>query len=585
MVKSVLAQKLVPVDYDGNGTLDLGFFQSVAGTPPQGNLGVWLLGQSSGMPTAQAGIGATFPYGQTGWVPGFIGEATWFLNGAALLSPDFNGDGKTDQIFGRLVFTNPSDVSTFQGYELGTWLMNGTNVTGYRSLVNSSGQAAIIPKDWADPDLYTGIGGRGALGDFNGDGTSDFLLMRRNATTGNTEVGLWLINNGVAVTQQTIQTAPAGWDVINTNDFDGNGTTDLLFTRNVAGGTEVGVWTLNGTQILGMAAVNTAPNGWEILDTNDFSGDGKADILWAKTESDGSTRVGLWTMNGTQASAYKEINTAPADWELVDHNDFNGDNKADLLFKRTLQDGRQQFGAWLLNGANDPLAYLELDTVAANSNWVYRGSGDTNGDRRADLLFYNTASGDTGAWQLGSTGRPEAYKIIGTVPENQGWKAPFLLDSLSTLNSSGFSGRYALNNWELDNTANTDGSIDAASNADRLIFYSGNKYGAQPGPRGGDPGTTTYTITTDSRQSVFSFDWTYASYDGPTWDFFGVTINGTTTVLTDNALTDTGASGSFSQVVNPNSTIGFVMGTADNRYGSGYATITDFDIAPLFGNV
>jgi hypothetical protein len=27
------------------------------------------------------------------------------------------------------------------------------------------------------------------------------------------------------------------------------------------------------------------------------------------------------------------------------------------------------------------------------------------------------------------------------------------------------------------------------------------------------------------------------------------------------------------------------MGTADNRYGSGYATITDFDIAPLFGNV
>jgi hypothetical protein len=588
MVKSVLAQKLVPVDYDGNGTLDLGFFQSVAGSPPQGNLGVWLLGQSSGMPTAQAGIGATFPYGQTGWVPGFTGEAIWFLNGAALLSLDFNGDGKTDQIFGRLVFSNPNDPSTFQGYELGTWLMNGANVMGYRSIGNASGQTSMVPKDWADPALYGAIRGQGSLGDFNGDGTSDMLFMKRYSN-GTTDVGLWLMNDGVAINQQVIANVAAGWNLTNTNDFNGDGTTDLLFVNATsAGTTQVGVWTLNGTQILGQAIVNTAPAGWRIADTNDFSGDGKADILWAKIESDGSTQVGLWTMNGTQASAYKAMPlAAPAGWELIDHNDFNGDGKADLLFKTTLSDGRQQFGAWLLNGANNPLDYLVVDTVAANSNWVYSGSGDTNGDRRADLLFYNTASGDHAAWQLGSTGRPQAQKIIGTVPENQGWKAPFLLDSLSSLNSSGFSGRYALTNWNLENslipnsTVYTDGSIDAASNADQLIFYGGNKYGTQPGPRGGDPGTTTYTITTDSRQSVFSFDWTYASFDAATWDFFGVTINGTTTALTDVP----GTSGSFSQVVNPNSTIGFVMGTADNRYGSGYATITDFDIAPLFGNV
>jgi hypothetical protein len=417
MVKSVLTRKLVPVDYDGNGTLDLGFFAPATGG--QGRLGVFLLAQSSGLPTGQAVIGANFLYGQTGWVPGFYGKADWLLNGAALLSPDFNGDGKTDQIFGRMVFDNSN---IFQGYEIGTWLMNGTGVTRYRSLVSTNGQAAILPASWTDPALYN-IGGRGSLGDFNGDGTTDLLLLRRNSTTGTTEVGLWLINDGVTVTQQTIQTAPAGWNLVNSNDFDGNGTTDLLFTRSVQGGTEVGVWTLRGTQITAMASVNTAPAGWEIVDTNDFSGDGKADILWTKAESNGSTRVGLWTMNGTQASAYGEINVAPAGWNLIDHNDFNGDGKADLLFKRTLGDGRQDYGVWLLNGASAPLAYRLVDTIAANSNWVYHRSGDTNGDGIADLLFYNQTSKNLGVWQLGSNGLPTQQRTLGALSGD--WQSPF----------------------------------------------------------------------------------------------------------------------------------------------------------------
>ncbi len=417
MVKSVLERKLVPVDYDGNNTFDLGFFTPTTGS--QGRLGVFLLAQSSGLPTGQAVVGANFLYGQAGWTPGFYGQNDWFLNGAALLSPDFNGDGKTDQIFGRMVFNNSN---IFQGYELGTWLMNGSSVTSYRSLVNTNGQAAILPASWTDPNLYR-IGGRGSLGDFNGDGTTDLLLLRRNSTTGTTEVGLWLINDGVAVTQQTIQTAPAGWDLVNTNDFDGNGTTDLLFTRRLQGGTEVGVWTLRGTQIIGMASVNTAPVGWEIVDTNDFNGDGKADILWTKAESNGSTRVGVWTMNGTQASAYGEINVAPAGWNLIDHNDFNGDGKADLLFQRTLGDGRQEYGVWLLNGANAPLAYRLVDTIAANSNWVYQQSGDTNGDGIADLLFYNQTSKNLGVWQLGSNGLPTQQRTLGALAGD--WQSPF----------------------------------------------------------------------------------------------------------------------------------------------------------------
>jgi hypothetical protein len=447
MPKSVAARSLVPVDYDGNGTFDLGFFRPIAGSPRQGQLGSWLLGKPSGSPTFDGDIGNSFVYGNAdsgSWVPGLFGNGSWFLDGSALLTPDFNGDGKTDQLFGRRVV---------QGYELGFWFMDGANVTSYKSLVNVNGQAAIIPTAWSDPNLYlsgavrgsgnlsqspyNAIGGQSNLGDFNGDGTSDLLLLRQNLLTGGTEVGLWLINNGVAVVQQTIQTAPAGWRLVSTNDFDGNGTTDLLFTRGVGlaglAGTEVGIWTLNGTQILGMAGVNIAPAGWQLRDTNDFNGDGKADLLWTDKQVDNSTKVGMWLMNGTQATAYGEINVAPAGWALTGSNDFNGDGKVDLLFEKRLEDGQSQFGLWLLNGVSPPLAYQVLDTVAAGSGWTYWLNGDTNGDGIADLLFYNRVTRDVGVWQLGTNGLPRQQKVIGRVSGD--WQPPFLLDSFSSSSS------------------------------------------------------------------------------------------------------------------------------------------------------
>lgn len=588
MVKSVLAQKLVSVDYDNNRTFDLGFFQPIAGSPPQGQLAVWLFGQSSGLPTTQAAIGGTFPYGEAGWVPGFIGQAAWFLNGSSLLPADFNGDGKTDQIFGRLVFNYENGANSFAGYELATWLMDGTGVSSYKSLVNSSGQAAIVPKDWANASLYSGIGGRGTLGDFNGDGTSDLLFLKRNSN-GTTDIGLWLINNGVAVTQQGIATAAADWDVVNTNDFDGNGTTDLLFTRTTeTGGREVGVWTIRGTQVLAMASVNTAAVGWQIVDTNDFSGDGKADILWTKAETDGSTRVGLWTMNGTQATAYKELGVATTGWSLIDHNDFNGDGKADLLFEQTLQDGRQQYATWLLNGANNPLAYQVVGTNAAGSNWVYYGSGDTNANGTADLLFYNTTSKDLAVWQMGSNGLPAQQRGIGTLSGD--WRSPFLLDPLSALGSSGFAGAYAPGNWSLQRSTSggvTDaGSVNTSGAPDQLIFYSGNLYGNTPNRA--TPGTTSYTINSGSSAGIFSFNWVFNSYDNPYQDMFGVVIDKNKDgILTGDEYTllaeVPGQAGSFSELVSSNTKIGFWVGTTDNSYGSGYATISDFNISPVFG--
>ena len=64
-----------------------------------------------------------------------------------------------------------------------------------------------------------------ASGDFNGDGTDD--LMWQNAATGATSEWLMAPDGGMASNPCT--PAAPGWDVVATGDFNGDGTTDLMW--------------------------------------------------------------------------------------------------------------------------------------------------------------------------------------------------------------------------------------------------------------------------------------------------------------------------------------------------------------------
>lgn len=431
---SVLENKLVPVDYDGNGTTDLGFLRPILPGSPSGTLqaqlGVWLVTSTT---FTQSTVGDIFPYANgsfallgDGYIPGFSGSVNLLFNGPAPLFPDFNGDGKTDQIFGSLVYTNPTDDTTFEGYELATWFMNGTAVLEQQPIFNPDGSSiAVIPEEWADPDLYS-IGGQGPLGDFNGDGTTDALFVRLNGS-GTTSVGLWLIDNGTAVTKSVIGDAGVNWSLVNTNDFNGDGTTDLSFTQPGDGGTtNIGVWTLAGTTISKQAVVGAAGAGWSVVDTNDFNGDGKADFLFQQDGGGGNTNVAVWTMNGTEVIGQAVVGVATAGWGIIDHNDFNGDGKADLLFSRDMGGGAQEYAVWLLNGTGSPIAQQIVGT--SGSGWEYSGSGDVTGNDIADLAFYNDTTKQIGVWLFSSSGTPVFKGAVATYDNPSspvGWEPPF----------------------------------------------------------------------------------------------------------------------------------------------------------------
>ena len=87
---------------------------------------------------------------------------------------------------------------------------------------------------------------------------------------------------------------------------------------------------------------------------SDFNGDGKADILWRNTN--GSAVV--WLMDGTTRLAVGGIGGAPPAWQIEKIQDYNGDGKADILWRNTngavaiwLMDGFTRLDAQVIGGA------------------------------------------------------------------------------------------------------------------------------------------------------------------------------------------------------------------------------------------
>jgi subtilisin family serine protease len=204
------------------------------------------------------------PDGST-WI---ASPSTWTYLGMA----DFNGDGKSD------ILIRKADGSYYIA------IMDGTTITDSRGYIKKPDGSSWT----AAPSTWTYLG----MADFNADGKSDILIRRSNGSY------------YIAIMDST--TATESRDYIKKPDGSS--------------------WT-------------AAPSTWTYLGMADFNADGKSDILIRK--ADGSYYIAI--MDSTTATAsrsyIKKPNgstwiAAPSTWTYLNTSDYNGDGKSDILIRK-----------------------------------------------------------------------------------------------------------------------------------------------------------------------------------------------------------------------------------------------------------
>ncbi len=123
----------------------------------------------------------------------------------------------------------------------------------------------------------------------------------------------------------------------------------------------------------------------------DFNGDDKADIVWQNTST---TERGVWLMDGTAFSSYVSFGDVASEWQIAGTGDFNGDGQTDVLWQNT---GTGECGVWLMNGPAYS-SWVSLGIIP--TQWRLAGTGKFTANGQVDLLWQNTSTGDCGIWLM-----------------------------------------------------------------------------------------------------------------------------------------------------------------------------------------
>ena len=217
------------------------------------------------------------------------------------------------------------------------------------------------------------------------------------------------------------------------DDMNGDAHSDLLY-RNVATG-QIYRILMNGFSITDAALAYNEPNlSWHVVADADFNGDGVTDLLW-RNDATGQIYMQFYDGSGVPTNGaviWTEPNPA---WKIVATPDFDGDGNADILWWNSVTGqvyGMQMSGAIILAAGN---FYTE-----PNTHWSVVSAGDFAGSgQKNQLLWRNDITGQVylmtvtvGAGTFGQSGvqiyqEPNlAWKIIGVADFNGDGKSDIL---------------------------------------------------------------------------------------------------------------------------------------------------------------
>ncbi|MCQ8769389.1 glycoside hydrolase domain-containing protein [Streptomyces telluris] len=295
------------------------------------------------------------------------------------------------------------------GIPSGHW-SNGRRINQYTGNVHESygGTKLLIDRDYVDVAPAVMDPGMTELtaGDFTHDGKKDLVAVQ--VSTGKLFVYPNTGRTGLRTFGSRVEIGSGGWTGmknLTVGDFTGDGKDDIVAVKNETGqlflypGTDAkGLSTLDDRIEIGSGAWN----GMKHLAAGDFNGDGRTDLVAARTETGqlflypGTGKKGLDALDdrveiGT--GAWNGMN------KVVSPGDFNGDGKADIVATKTGTGELFLYPGTGKTGLNTLGSRVEIGSGGWNGISDY-AAADFTGDGIGDLAAVDSDPGETGKLYL-----------------------------------------------------------------------------------------------------------------------------------------------------------------------------------------
>jgi hypothetical protein len=195
------------------------------------------------------------------------------------------------------------------------------------------------------------------------------------------------------------------WKIAGVGDFNGDGKNDILWRNPTTGVISESLAQSDGGFAYNAIVAVSVSTDWQIAGIGDFNGDGRADILWRNPVT-GVISESLGQPNGGFAHNALVDVAVGLDWQLEAIGDVNGDGRSDILWRKSgmpgIGPGTAQFTE-SFGEADGGFAASPVNVSAGNNGRIV-ATGDFNGDGRSDILWRDAGTGALSASLCGPDG-------------------------------------------------------------------------------------------------------------------------------------------------------------------------------------
>lgn len=269
---------------------------------------------------------------------------------------DISGDGKAD------IVTVEDEGSGKFRYMLGTG--EGAGVSSWKVVL--PGMSAAVSLE---------------LGDVTGDGKEDIISVE-NEGSGKYRYMLGTSSGSSISSWKSVLPGMSAPDDMAVGDMGGDGKADILTAEAEGSGSfRYMLGTSSGTSIASWKQIMSGMSNPTDMELGDVTGDGNADVVTEESQGNGQCRYMLGTGSGSGISNWKQVLSGMT-CASFDLDDFTGDGRADIVAFESAGGGQYRYAL----GSSYGSGFTWSQIISGLSPSPVRSLGDVSGDGKADIV-------------------------------------------------------------------------------------------------------------------------------------------------------------------------------------------------------